>query len=155
MNWRNPRNQLLNLKSVIFAVSLCTISAGTVMIAVGAFHLHHLDDHISEHAADFYDLARQFGSMVAAGARICFAGCLCLTLILDHKECLRAGLRSAVIGLTTTIFGLFLFPIHYASGAVYSVLLSLMFGSSLMFLSVALFRYLWHGKSSHRQGVFR
>ena len=122
-----------------------------MVIAAGAFLLRRLDDHIYEHAADFYELARRYGSITRAGAIACLVGCLGLALALDYRDGFKAGVASAIIGFSTAVFGLALFPIHQASGAVYFILLSTMFSASLAFIALASVRYVWYGSRSIRK----
>ena len=132
------------IKSVVSTASILTISAGLVVIIVGAFFLRRLDEHMYEHPTDFYDLSQHYGSIASAGAPVCLAGCIGLALALDYREGFYAGEWSAVIGFATAFLGLFLFPIHNASGAVYFTLLGVTFGASLIFCLVATIQYIWH-----------
>jgi hypothetical protein len=134
----------LTIKSAVFTVSMLTVAAGVVIIAVGAVFLDRLDDHMGEHALDYYDLARHYGSLTSTGALVCLAGCVGLALALKYRRGFYAGAWSAAIGFATAIFGLFLFPIHSASGAVYFSLMVVMFGASLIFVLVAAVRYVWY-----------
>jgi hypothetical protein len=137
------------IRSIVFAVSICTISVGLVVIAGGAILLRRLDQHMCEHAVDFYDLARRYDSITSAGAPACLLGCFGVALALGYKDGFKAGVGAAVIGFATAIFGLALFPIHNASGAVYFTLLLVMFGASLIFLLVASIRYIWDRSHSN------
>jgi hypothetical protein len=132
------------IKSVVFTVSILTVAAGLVIIAAGAVFLERLDDHMGEHAVDYYDLARHYGSLTSKGALVCLTGCVGLALAMKYRQGFYAGAWSAAIGLATAIVGLFLFPIHAASGAVYVSLMAVMFGASLIFVSVAAVRYIWY-----------
>jgi len=137
------------IRSTVFAVSVCTISVGLVVIAVGAILLRRLDQHMYEHAVDFYDLARRYDSITLAGAPVCLAGCFGVALALGCTDVFKAGVGAAVIGFATAVFGLALFPIHGASGAVYFTLLLVMFGASLIFLLVASVRSIWYRSHSN------
>jgi hypothetical protein len=82
---------MLKIKSILFTLSILAISAGLVVIAVGAFFLRRLDDHLFEHPIDFYALARHYGSIASAGAPACLAGCIGLALALERKKGFHAG----------------------------------------------------------------
>jgi hypothetical protein len=74
---------------------------------------------------------------------ICLAGCAAFALAIDLMKGLRAARNSAVIGVATLIFGVFLFPVHDASGALYIYLLIVTFGASLIFVLVASGCWIW------------
>lgn len=135
---------MLKIKSILFAVSLLAMSAGLVVTAVGAFLLRRLDDHMFEHSINFHDLAGHYGSITSAGAPVCLAGCIGLALAMDRRQAFHAGVVSAIIGLATSVFGLFVFNLHSASGAVYFTLIGVMFGASVIFFVVASARYVWY-----------
>jgi hypothetical protein len=134
----------MSIKSFVFAASVLVAAAGLVIIAAGAVFLGRLDDRILEHAVDYYTLARHYGSITSIGALVCLFGCIGLASALPRRRGLYAAGWSAAVGFATMIFGLVLFPIHLASGAVYFDLLAVAFGASLIFLSVAAVRYAWY-----------
>jgi multisubunit Na+/H+ antiporter MnhG subunit len=71
------------------------------------------------------------------GSIVCLIGCMGLALALDQMKGFRAAKNSALIGFATAILGLFFFPIHNVSIAVYFDLLFVTFGASLIFLVTA------------------
>lgn len=141
---RTGNNDWPKITSVVLTFSVLTIAAGLMIIAAGAVFLGRLDDHMGEHAKDYYALARQYASLTSTGALVCLTGCIGLALALKHSRGFCVGAWSAAIGFATAIYGLFLFPIHSASGIVYVNLMAVMFGASLIFFSVAGVRYLWY-----------
>jgi hypothetical protein len=80
-------------------------------------------------------------SVTSAGVPVCLAGCIALAILLDYKQGFRAGVTSIFIAFAVAMFGLFLFPIHFPSGAVYFSLLGVTFGASFVFVSVGSIRY--------------
>lgn len=131
------------IKFAVFALAILTVAAGLGMIAAAPVLLGRLDDHMGEHAADYYDLARQYGALSSIGVRVCLVGCIGLGVRVKSSSGFHAGAWSAAVGFGTAIFGAFLFPIHSASGAVYFSLLAVTFGASLTFVSIATIRYIW------------
>jgi hypothetical protein len=139
-------------KSVLLAASVAIISTGLAIIGVGAFFLKRLDYHAFGDPGVFYSAVRHYASVTSAGVPVCLAGCIPLAIALDYKQGFRAGVTSIFIAFAVAIFGLFLFPIHFPSGAVYFSLLGVTFGASLVFVSVGSIRYFYdrtrfaHGK---------
>jgi hypothetical protein len=101
---------VLKIKTIMFAMSICTISTGLFVVAVGTLFLRRLDEHMYEHAVDFYDLAGRYSSITWAGGLVCLAGCLGLALALDYGKAFYVGIASACIALATGVFGPFFFP---------------------------------------------
>jgi hypothetical protein len=135
------KTRMPKAKSVCLAAAVAIISTGLAIIGVGAFFLKRLDDHAFGDPGVFYAAVRHYASVTSAGVPVCLAGCIPLAIVLDYKQGFRAGLTSIFIGFATAIFGLFLFPIHFPSGAVYFSLLGVTFGASLVFVSVGSIRY--------------
>jgi hypothetical protein len=131
-------------KSVLLAMSILIISAGFAVIGVGAFFLKRLDDHAFGDPTVFYAAARHYGLVTSAGVPVCLAGCLALAVTLDYKQGFRAGVTAIGSAFAVAIFGVFLFPIHFPSGAVYFNLLGVTFGASLVFFLLASVRYVWY-----------
>jgi hypothetical protein len=129
-------------KCVLVAASVAIISTGLVIIGVGAFFLKGLDDHAFGDPSVFYAAVRHYASVTSAGVPVRLAGCIALAIVLDYKQGFRAGVTSVFIAFAVAIFGLFLFPIHFPSGAVYFSLLAVTLGASLVFFSVGSIRYL-------------
>jgi hypothetical protein len=129
------------VKSVLLAASVAIISTGLAIIGVGAFFLKRLDDHAFGDPGVFYAAARHYASVTSAGVPLCLAGCIALAMVLDYKQGFRAAVTSILIAFAVAIFGLSLFSIHSASGAVYFSLLGVTFGASLVFVSVGSIRY--------------
>ena len=75
---------------------------------------------------------------------MCLGACVGLASVVHYGRGLRVAGWSAAVGFATMIFGLFLFPIHSASGAVYFNLLAVAFRTSLIFLLIAAVRYAWY-----------
>jgi hypothetical protein len=132
------------MKSIFRTLSILALSVSLVVIGVGAFFLKRLDDHAFGDPAVFYGSSHRFGSIVSTGVLICLFGCAAFALATDHMKGLRAARNSALIGVATWIFGIFLIPVHNASGAVYVYLLVLTFGASLIFVLVASGRWIWY-----------
>src|SRR5579863_2853089 len=135
------KTRMPKAKSVCLAAAVAIISTGLAIIGVGAFFLKRLDDHAFGDPGVFYAAVRHYASVTSAGVPVCLAGCIPLAIVLDYKQGFRAGLTSIFIGFAAAIFGLFLFPIHFPSGAVYFSLLGVTFGASLVFVSVGSIRY--------------
>jgi hypothetical protein len=132
------------MKLIFHTLSIIAVSVGLVVIGVGAFLLKRLDHHAFGDPAVFYGSTHRYGSIVSAGVVICLAGCAAFALVTDHMKGLRAARNSALIGVATLIFGIFLFPVHNASGAVYIYLLVVTFGASLIFVLVTSGRWIWY-----------
>ncbi len=134
----------LTVKTVLRTAAVVVISTGLSVIAVGAFFLKKLDDHAYGDPGVYYSSVRHYASISDAGALICFAGFIALAMTQDYKEGFRAAVTSAVVGFATVVLGLFLFPIHNASGGVYFILVSVAFGASVAFLFAACVRYIYY-----------
>jgi hypothetical protein len=132
------------MKRVFRTLSIIALSVGLVVIGVGAFFLKRLDDHALGDPAIFYGSVHRYGSIVSTGVLICLVGCAVFALATDHMKRLRAARNCALIGVATLVFGIFLFPVHNASGAVYVNLLGVTFGASLIFVLVASGRWIWY-----------
>jgi hypothetical protein len=130
------------MKFILSALSILTLATGLAIVCVGAFFLKRLDDHAFGDPAVFYGAAHHYGSITSTGSIVCLIGCIGLALALDHTKGFHAAKNSALIAFATAIFGLFFFPIHNASGAVYSDLLFVTFGASLIFVLVASARWI-------------
>ena len=130
------------MKFILSALSIFILTTGLAIVCVGAFFLKRLDDHAFGDPAVFYGTAHHYGSITLMGSIVCLIGCIGLALALDHTKGLHAAKHSALIAFATAFFGLFVFPIHNASGAVYSDLLFVTFGASLIFVLVASARWL-------------
>ena len=128
---------------IVFAISISALCLGLFVIAVGAFFLRRLDNHMGGDPATFYQLATHYGWITLAGAPLCVSGCLGLALPIGYREGFRAGIGLTVLSFIWLIVGLSLFSLHDASGAVYFAILAVLFGASLVFLSVASSRYIW------------
>ena len=115
------------MKFILFTLSILTLATGLAIVCVGAFFLKRLDDHAFGDPAVFYRAARHYGSITSTGSMVCLIGCIGLALALDHSKGFHAAKNSALIAFATAIFGLFFFPIHNASGAVYFDLLFVAF----------------------------
>jgi hypothetical protein len=136
------KTRMPKAKSVLVAASVAVISTGLTVVGVGAFFLKRLDDRAFGNPGVFYAAVRHYASVTSAGIPVCLAGCIALAIVLDYKQGFRAGVTSIFIAFAFAVFGLFLFPIHFPSGAVYFSLLGVTFGASLVFFSVASIRYL-------------
>jgi hypothetical protein len=136
------------MKRIFRALSIIAFSVGLVVIGVGAFFLKRLDNQAFGDPAVFYGSVHRYGSIVSTGVRICLVGCAAFALATDHMKGFRAARNCALIGVATLVFGIFLFPVHNASGAVYIYLLVVTFGASLIFVLVASGRWIW--SSTHR-----
>lgn len=127
---------------ILSITSILTFSAGVAAIAVGAFFLKRLDERAFGDPIVFYAAVRHYGLIASMGCLLCLAGCVGFALAADQRKGFRAARNSALGGLATAMFGMFLFPIHNASGAVYFDLLAVTLGSSLIFLLVASIRWI-------------
>ena len=137
------------IRVFVFVVSILVLAAGIAIIATGTVFLERLDDHMSEHAADYLALARHYGSITAEGTLACLCGCAGLALVLNQGQGFRAAGWSAALGLASMFFGLFLFSIHSASGAVYFCLVAAWFGAAAIFLLAASVRYVRSRSEDH------
>jgi hypothetical protein len=130
------------MKFILAALSILTLATGLVIVCVGALFLKRLDGHAFGDPAVFYGAAHHYGSITSEGSIVCLIGCIGIALALGHAKGFHAAKNSALIGFATAIFGMFFFPIHNASGAVYFDLLFVTFGASLIFVLVASARWI-------------
>jgi hypothetical protein len=135
-------------KLTLSVVSILAISAGVAAIAVGAFLLKKLDDHAFGDPVAFYAAIRRGSWIASRGSVLCLAGSLGFALMADHRRGFRAARNSAFSCIASAILGLFVFPIHYPSGAVYFDILAVTLGTSLIFLSVASARWMLYKNRS-------
>jgi hypothetical protein len=142
------KTRMSKAKSVLLAASVAIISTGLAIIGVGAFFLKRLDNHAFGDPGVFYAAVRHYASVTSAGVPVCLAGCIALAIVLDYRQGFRAGVISIFTAFAVAILGLFLFPIHFPSGAVYFSFLGVTFGASLVFVSVGSIRYLSKRTSS-------
>jgi multisubunit Na+/H+ antiporter MnhG subunit len=142
------------MKLILRTFSIVTLSVGFVVIGDGAFLLKRLGDHAFGDPNVFYGSLEHYAAITWTGVLMCLAACLGLALAADRMKGLRAARNSALIGLATLIFGIFLFPVHDPIGRVYGDLLCVTFGASLIFVSVASARWIWY-RTRQSHGVSR
>lgn len=131
------------LRSVVAALAVFVSLAGMAMMAVAALFLRRLDDHAFGDPSQFYAASRHYGALGWNGAVIGLAGCVGLAAILDWKKSFRAAQISGVVAFLSLTIGLFVFPIHFPSGAMYFSLLTFTSGACIAFALAATARYMW------------
>jgi hypothetical protein len=129
------------MKLILRTFSIVTLSVGFIVIGDGAFLLKRLGDHAFRDPNVFYGSLEHYAAITWTGVLMCLAACLGLALAADRMKGFRAARNSALIGVATLIFGIFLFPVHDPIGRVYGDLLCVTFGASLIFVLVASARW--------------
>lgn len=130
------------LKPVFATLAVLVSLVGMTMMGIAALFLRRLDDHAFGDPAQFYASSRHYGSLGWNGALVGLAGCVGLALLLDWKKGFQAAKVSGVLALLSLTFGLYVFPIHFPSGAMYFPLLIFTSGTCLAFALAAAARWM-------------
>ena len=131
-------------KSAVASISVLAMLLGMVMMGIAALFLRRLDDHAYGDPVQFYASARHYGSMGWNGALVGLAGCVGLALLLDWRKGVQAAALCGALAFFTLTFGLYVFPTHFASGAMYFSLLLFTLGACVAFGLTATARYVWY-----------
>jgi len=134
---------LLMHKSAVASISVLALSVGIAMMGVAAVFLRRLDDRAFGDPVPFYASVRHYGSLGWHGALIALAGCVGLALLLDWKKGFQAATICGLSGFLVLTLGLYVFPIHFPSGAMYLSLLTFTSGACAAFALTATARYVW------------
>jgi hypothetical protein len=139
------------LRSVVATLAVLVLFVGMTMMGIAALFLHRLDDHAFGDPVQFYASSRQYGALGWSGALVGLAGCVGLALLLDWKKSFQAAKILGVVAFLSLTFGLYVFPIHLPSGAMYFSLLAFTSGACIAFALAATARYLrWRTRQSSR-----
>ena len=132
------------LRSVVATLAVSASLMGMTMMGIATFFLRRLDDHSYGDPVQYYASARHYGSMGWNGALVGLAGCVGLALLPDWRKDIQAAALCGALAFFTLTFGLYVFPIHFASGAMYFSLLLFTFGACVAFGLTATARYVWY-----------
>jgi hypothetical protein len=116
---------------------------GMTMMGIATLFLRRLDDHAFGDPGQFYASLRHYGALGWNGALVGLGGCVGLALLLDWKKNFQAAKICGIVALLSLTFGLFVFPIHFPSGAMYFSLLTLTSGACITFVLAGAARYMW------------
>ncbi len=131
------------LRSVVAMLAVLVALVGMTMMGIAALFLRRLDDHAFGDPVQFYASSRHYGTLGWNGALVGLAGCVGLALLLDWKKGFQAAKICGVVAFLSLTFGLYVFPIHFPSGAMYFSLLTFTSGACLAFALAATARKIW------------
>jgi hypothetical protein len=131
------------LRSVVATLAVSASLMGMTMMGIATFFLRRLDDHAFGDPVQFYASLRHYGALGWNGALVGLGGCVGLALLLDWKKNLQAAKICGVVALLSPTFGLYVFPIHFPSGAMYFSLLTFTSGACIAFALAAAAGYNW------------
>jgi hypothetical protein len=131
------------LRSVVATLAVLVSLVGMTMMAIAAIFLRRLDDHAFGDPVQFYASSRHYGALGWNGALVGLAGCVGLALLLEWKKNFQAAKICGVLAFLSLTFGLYVFPIHFPSGAMYFSLLTFTSGACIAFALAATARYMW------------
>jgi hypothetical protein len=134
---------MLKRTVAVGSVSVTALLVGIAMMGVAAMFLRRLDDRAFGDPAVFYASTRHYGLLGWRGALVSLAGSIGLALLLDWKIAYRAAALCGVLFFFSASFGLYVFPIHFPSGAIYFSLLVFTSGACVAFAVSATTRCLW------------
>lgn len=131
------------LRLVLATLAVFVSLIGMSMMGIATHFLWILDDHAFGDPVPFYASLRHYGALGWYGALVGLAGCAGLALLLHWKKSFQAAKICGVGALLSLTFGLFFFPIHFPSGAMYFSLLTFTSGAAAAFALAATARYMW------------
>lgn len=131
------------LRSVLAMLAAVVLLMGMSMMGIAAHFLWILDDHAFGDPVPFYASLRHYGALGWHGALVGLAGCAGLALLLHWQKSFQAAKICGVGAFLSLTLGLFFFPIHFPSGAMYFSLLILTSGACVAFALAATVRYMW------------
>lgn len=130
------------LRLVLAILAVLVSLTGMTMMAISAHFLWILDGHAFGDPVPFYASLRKYGALGWHGALVGLGGCAGLALLLHWKESFEAAKICGVGVFLSLTFGLFFFPIHFPSGAMYFSLLAFTSGACVTFGLAATARYI-------------
>lgn len=139
------------LRIVLATLATLVSLMGMSMMAIAAHFLWILDDHAFGDPVPFYLSLRHYGALGWHGALVGLGGCTVLALLLHWKKSFQAAKICGVGAFLSLTFGLFFFPTHFPSGAMYFSLLTFTSGACVAFALTATARYMWF--RTHRNSV--
>ena len=131
------------LRSVVAMLTVLLLLVGMTMMGFAALFLHRLDNHAFGDPVQFYASSRHYSALGWHGALVGLAGCVGLALLLDCKKNFQAAKICGVVAFLSLTFGLFVFPTHFPSGAMYFSLLTFTSGACVAFALAATTRFMW------------
>lgn len=131
----------LRLVLAVLAASMSLM--GMSMMAIAARFLWILENSASGDMGPFYTSLRHYGALGWHGALVGLGGCAALAVLLHWKKSFQAAKISGVGAFLSLTFGLFFFPIHFPSGAMYFSLLTFTSGACAAFALAGTARYMW------------
>jgi hypothetical protein len=131
------------LRPVVAVLAVLVSLVGMTMMGIATLFLRRLDDHAFGDPFQFYASSRQYGTLGWKGALVGLAGCVGLALLLDWRRNFQAAKICGVVAFLSLTLGLYVFPIHFPSGAMYFSLLTFTSGACIAFALAATVRYMW------------
>jgi hypothetical protein len=130
-------------RSVVATLAVSAWLVSMTMMGIATLFLRRLDDHAFGDPVQFYASLRHYGALGWNGALVGLGGCVGLALLLDWKKNSQAAKICGGLAFLSLTFGLYVFPIHFPSGAMYFSLLTLTSGACIAFALAAAVRYMW------------
>jgi hypothetical protein len=131
------------LRLVVATLAVSASLMGMTMMGIAGLFLRGLDDRAFGDPVQFYASLRHYGALGWNGALVALGGCVGLALLLDWKKNFQAAKICGAVAFLSLTVGLYVFPIHFPSGAMYFSLLTFTSGACIAFALAATVRYMW------------